>query len=287
MSPKLHKSLAAAYGLIALAAAPCSELAAQAEDVDPFHWAYAVAFGTGVYRLSDGTETRVLRGNFSVRLRDTPELPGSGPGMRLLLPVAVGVQELDDAALPPGRPTDELEVAAFLPGLEVEHRLGERWTLRSRAQFGRAQELEGEEQSARIAAVGLRSRGEFSSAPGHPSLITGVMWAGFDPEEGPRRSVLRLTAGVELDIRAARWQVRDSPMRWRPHILKDWYYRPPAELAAGDTEFERLDDEWQIGLAAAREDDFKILLWKVEAVGLAYRFSEHSRGWRIYLNSVF
>ena len=40
-------------------------------------------------------------------------------------------------------------------------------------------------------------------------------------------------------------------------------------------------------LAAAREDDFKILLWKVEAVGLAYRFSEHSRGWRIYLNSVF
>jgi hypothetical protein len=25
----------------------------------------------------------------------------------------------------------------------------------------------------------------------------------------------------------------------------------------------------------------------VEAVGLAYRFSEHSSGWRIYLNSVF
>jgi hypothetical protein len=284
MSAQLHKSLRTAVLLIALGSRP---LAAQTEDVDPFHWAYAIAFGTGVYRLSDGTEARVLRGNFSANLRDAPELPGSGPGVRLLLPVAVGVQELGDDLLPPGRPADELEVAAFLPGVELEHRLGERWTVRSRAQFGRAQELEGAEQSARVATLGVRTRTDFDSAPGNPALITGLLWAGFDPTEGERRSALRLTAGVELDIPAARWRVRDGAMRWRPHVLKDWYYRPPAALAAGDTDYERLDDEWQIGVAAAREDDFKILLWKVEAVGLAYRFSEHSKGWRIYFNSVF
>jgi hypothetical protein len=287
MSAQLYQSLRIAVLLIALGAAYSPQLSAQTEDVDPFHWAYAIAFGSGVYRLSDGTEARVLRGNFSAKLRDAPELPGSGPGLRLLLPVAVGVQELDEDLLPAGRPADELEMAAFLPGLELEHRLGERWTVRSRAQFGRAKELEGTEQSARVATLGVRGRTDFDSAPGSPALITGLLWAGFDPTAGQRRSVLRLTAGVELDIPAARWRVRDGAMRWRPHVLKDWYYRPPDALAPGETELEGLGDEWQIGIAAAREDDFKILFWKVEAVGLAYRFSEHSSGWRIYLNSVF
>jgi hypothetical protein len=76
-------------------------------------------------------------------------------------------------------------------------------------------------------------------------------------------------------------------MRWRPHVLKEWYYRPPPALAFGDDEFERLADEWQVGLAAAREDGFKILFLKFDAVGVAYRFSDHSGGIRFYLNSVF
>jgi hypothetical protein len=76
-------------------------------------------------------------------------------------------------------------------------------------------------------------------------------------------------------------------MRWRPHVLKDWYFRPPPALAYGDGGVERLDDEWQLGLAAAREDGFKFLFFRFEAVGIAYRFSDHSSGLRLYLNSVF
>jgi hypothetical protein len=171
--------------------------------------------------------------------------------------------------------------------VQLEHRVGERWTLRSRAQIGRAEELEGAEQSARLAAIGVRSRVVFDEAPGSPALINGLLLTGFDMSGGERRSLLRLTAGVEFDVRAARWQVRDSPMRWRPHVLKDWYYRPPPALAFGDEDFARLDDEWQIGVAAAREDGFKILFIRFDAVGVAYRFSEHSDGLRLYLNSVF
>jgi hypothetical protein len=257
---------------------------AQVEDVDPFHWAYSAALGAGVYRLGDGTEAQSYRGNFSVRLRESEE---GRAGVRLLLPVAFGLQNLDDDALPVDRPTDEIEYAAFLPGVELEHLVGERWTLRTRAQLGRAEELEGTQQSARLAAFGLRSRVEFGEAPGNPALINGILWTGFDPSAGERRALLRFTAGVELDVRAARWRVRDSPMRWRPHLLKDWYYRPTAELAPGDESFGRLDDEWQLGLAAAREDGFKILFFEFDAVGIAYRFSDHSGGLRFYLNSVF
>jgi hypothetical protein len=271
----------------ALLALPYAHAIAQVEDTDPFHWAYAASLGSGVYRLGDETEAQTYRANFSVALRDMPETRNTAPGIRLLLPVALGLQNLDDDALPVDRPSDRVEHAAFLPGVELEQRVGERWTLRTRAQLGRADELQGTEQSARLAAVGVRTRAQFDAVPGKPSLITGLLWTGFDPSVGERRSLLRFTAGIELDIRAARWQVRDSPMRWRPHVLKDWYYRPPPALAFGDDEAERLADEWQVGLAAAREEGFKILFLKFDAVGVAYRFSEHSSGVRVYLNSVF
>lgn len=269
---------------LALAARAAPPARAQTEDVDPFHWAYAAAFGGGVYRLGDGTEAKTYRGNFSVRLREARD---DRAGIRLLLPVAVGLQELDDDDLPLDRPSDQIEHAAVLPGVELEHRIGRRVTLRSRAQAGRAEELEGTEQSARLAALGLRSRIVFDRALGRPSLINGILWSTFEPSAGERRALLRLTAGVELDVRAARWRVRGSPMRWRPHVLKDWYYRPPPALAYGDDDARLLDDEWQLGLAAAREDGFGILFLRFKAVGIAYRFSDHSAGLRLYLNSVF
>jgi hypothetical protein len=279
MVKTLARSLARSSAV--LLALPCM---AQTNDTNPFHWAYAAAFGSGVHRLGDGTEAQTYRGNFSVSLRDAGE---DRAGVRLLLPVAFGLQNLDDDMLPVDRPSDEIEHAAFLPGVELEHHAGERWTLRTRAQLGRAKELEGTEQSADLTAVGLRARVAFDGAPGNPSLITGVLWTGFDSSAGVRRSLLRFSAGVELDIRATHWRVRDSPMRWRPHLLKDWYYRPPPALAYGGDDVQLLDDEWQLGVAAAREDGFKILFVKFDAVGVAYRFADHGDGLRFYLNSVF
>ncbi|HUQ50868.1 MAG TPA: hypothetical protein VM692_01525 [Gammaproteobacteria bacterium] len=271
----------------ALVAAPCAGVRAQSADATPFNWAYAPALGAGVYRLGDGTEAQTYRGNFSLALRDAPASNEDRAGIRLLLPVALGVQNLDSEALPVDRPTNRVEHAGFLPGVELEHRVGARWTLRTRAQLGAAEELEGTEQSARLAAVGLRGRLAFDSAPGKPALIAGLLWAGFDPNVGERESLLRATTAVELDIRAARWRVRDSPMHWRPHVLKDWYYRSTPRLGFGDSDAEPLDEEWQVGIAAAREDGFKIGFAKFDAVGVAYRFSDRSRGLRLYLNSVF
>lgn len=120
---KLARACAAGAALVA---APCT---AQTEDTDPFHWAYAASLGAGVYRLGDGTEAQAYRGNFSVRLR---EAESGRAGVRRLLPVAMGLQNLDDDDLPVDRPSDEIEHAGFLPGIELEHLVGQRWTLRSR-----------------------------------------------------------------------------------------------------------------------------------------------------------
>jgi hypothetical protein len=70
-------------------------------------------------------------------------------------------------------------------------------------------------------------------------------------------------------------------------VLKDWYFHPPPALAYGNDDAELPGGEWQLGVAAAREGGFKILSLRFEAVGVAFRFSDHDDGLRLYFNSVF
>src|SRR5690606_24994365 len=145
-----------------------------------------------------------------------------------LLPFSVGIQNLDDEDLPPDRPSDEIEHAAFLPGIELEFP-GERFALRVRGQAGWGTELEGLETPARLYAVGVRSRFGWPDAPGRRALINGLLWAGFVPDAGPRRSLTRVSQGIEFDVSVPRWQFKERTMRLMPHVLADWYYRPPPE----------------------------------------------------------
>lgn len=271
---------------LVLAAQDDCAVARTVADVDPFHWGYALMFGTGVYRLSDGTEARIVRISPSVELREPVERPRRDFGVRLRLPFTLGVQNLDDESRAPDRPNDELEHAAFLPGVELEFP-GERWTLRATAWAGWGTELEGEEKSAALAAVGVRSRVRWPGAAGRPAWIGGVLWGGFETGDGERGSLLRFTQALEFDVPVPRWEFRGSTMNLMPHVLADWYYSPPAALAFGDPHFEQVESEWQMGLAARRDGGFRILWLEFEAVGIAYRFSEHSAGLRFFLNSVF
>jgi hypothetical protein len=283
----MSKQLLALLGFGVAAAGAFPTLgSAQAADADPFFSAYSAAFGRGRYGLSDGTAAEIFRGNFSKKLRDSPADGGDSVGIRLLLPVTVGTQALNDADLPALRDDPRVEQAAFLPGVELEFAPGERWALRTRAQLGQSKEYAAEELSSKIAAVGVRSRYTFTDAKLEPALIGGLLWAAFDPEGGERRSLVRVTAGLELDIPAAAWRVRGQPMAWRPHVLWDGYYRP-SPLTPADSGYARVDSEWQIGVAAHRNTGFKILSLRFDGVGIAYRFSEHSEGLRLYLNSVF
>jgi len=260
--------------------------AQETDDYDPFHWGYAPMFGSGAYRQTDATEARIFRLSPSVRIREARVRRGPNVGVRLLLPFSIGIQNLDDEQLPPGRPDDEVEHAAFLPGIELEFP-AERFALRVRGQAGWGTELEGEEMSARLYALGLRSRFGWPDAPGRPALINGLLLAGFVPDAGPRRSLMRLTQGLEFEVSVPRWEFKGRPMRLMPHVLADWYYRPPRELGFGDEDFEHVETEWQLGLAAKREGGFSLLFFGFDAVGIAYRFSEHSDGIRFYLNSIF
>ncbi|HET7131491.1 MAG TPA: hypothetical protein VFJ95_04550, partial [Gammaproteobacteria bacterium] len=200
-------AFAVARALTAFAAALAALFSAPlaADDAVAFHWGYAPAFGRGRYQLDDGTEAEIYRVIVKPPIRRSPasedrDADQHGPGIRLVLPITAALLDTPDELLPPGRPTDHVEAYSFLPGVELEFAPTERFTLRTSAQGGWGKELEGAEQSARLAALGVRGRLKFGDAPGRPALIGGALWAGVDPSEAPRQSLLRLTAALEFDI---------------------------------------------------------------------------------------
>jgi hypothetical protein len=267
-----------------LAASACGNAAA---DAGRFHWAYAANYGNGVYSLSDGSEVLVVRVPLQLRLRDPDPPRRCQCGIRLLFPITIGVENFDlddafDGVLP--RSAGQLSV---LPGVELEFPRTERWTLRARAQLGWGLQNDLARESAWIYAAGIRSRYAWLEAPGRPALINGLLWSGYDPDGGPRRSMSRISNGVEFDIPVPRWTFREVPMHFMPHLLFDWYLDTvdASSLASGDT--GEIDREWEIGLAAGRSEPFSIGRIRFDRVGFAVRESRHGRGFRVYFGSIF
>ena len=237
-------------------------------DVGPFHVAYAAMFGGGVYRLSDGTEAAVFRANFSKHLRAPPSEGGAGPGVRLLLPVTVGQQKRGGWRACP-RWTDGAGQASGVPP-------GDRARVRARRALDTAHPSAGWAQLA--ARRGGDSRAwsrrrasphsvcaAVSCGPTRPAGRRSSMAcsrAGIDPSDGERDSLLRFTTALELDVGVPRWEFRGEPMRLRPHVLRDWYYRRSPALASGADEVAQVGSEWQVGVAAGREQGFKVWFFK-------------------------
>jgi len=272
---------------IALLAAPLERLRGQeSDDPDQLFWGYAPMFGTGVYRQSGGDGVAILRVSPSIEIRDAAAVRrGANFGVRLLLSFSAGVDHAVGEGLPPDF-SEDLEHAAFLPGVELEFP-AERFALRVRAEFGWGTELSGEEPSAWLSSFGVRSRLTWPDAAGRPALISGLLWAGYNPEGGEPRSLARLSQGLEFDVGVPRWQFRGETMHLMPHVLAEWFFEPPEWFELGYEGSRHDEMDWQIGLAARRELGFEILGFEFDAVGLAYRFSDRGDGVRLYLNSIF
>lgn len=252
-----------------------------------FHWAYAATFGTGVYRLGDDSEVLVLQAPISWTLREPGEKEEKPFGIRLLLPVTVGVEKFDLSDFLAGMFPDRFEQVSFLPGVELEFPRSERWRLKVRSQAGWGTQLGSGDDSAWIYTLGVRSRYEWPAAAGHPAWISGVLWSGYKRNAGKRESLARLTNGVEFDLPLSRWRFRGERMHLMPHVLGDWYFNTADFFSLSEDVFKQLDWEWEIGLSAGRDRPFSVFKKEFERIGFALRYSDDSAGIRFFLNSVF
>jgi hypothetical protein len=267
----------------------CSPFAAaqQVGEVKLTHWAYAATFGSGVYQLGEGTEVRVVRAPLSwAWLKPDANRP-CRCGIRFLFPVTLGMQTFDFENIFSSELPQSIKQMSFLPGVELELPRSELWTLRVRAQGGWGSENGDRRESAVLYSAGIRSRVVWLDRALQPAWISGVDWSGYNPEQGERESMAKLTNGVVLDIPTPRWQVRGETMHLMPHVLNDWYFRTLDVLSVSDATIESLDSEWEVGVAARRSRSFSILRIKFDRVGLAFRHSDSSRGIRFFFGSIF
>ncbi len=258
---------------------------ASAQGEGRFHWAYAANFGTGRYAVTDDSQVFVVRIPVRVRLSEADPQSRCNCTIRLLAPLTLGVETFDRDAT--GNRPERARHVGILPGVELEFARSDRWTLRVQAQAGWGTHKHVVRENAFIYAAGIRSRLAWPQAPGRPAMINGLLLSGYDPNNGARQSMARLSNGVEFDLHLKRWQFRDHTMRLMPHLLSNWYVDPVDARALVDGRTGGIDSEWEVGVAAGRTRPFEILGFRLDRIGIGIRESSAGTGVRIFFGSIF
>lgn len=270
--------------LLLLSAPP---LAAQAEPYDAaqqVHWASAAFFGTGWYRVSDNRKAFI----FSVPIRQSLREPGPDEngemrsGIEIVYPVAFGLHQLDD--IPDFVSFDNYGTLTFTPGISVETPVSERWRLRSYAHFGLGYERVSGEW-ARIGYGGVRSRYRLDEdGEGGLALLGGLSYAGYKPEYRNRGRYGSALIGLETHRRAGGMTIGGATARINAHLTYSYLF-DHLEFHVSEEEVVTVRDEWEIGLALARDGGpIRIGFLSFEQLGLAYQWSSNGAYRAITLN---
>jgi hypothetical protein len=257
--------------------AQVSESPPQEGESAPIHWAYSSTFGTGVYGLQD---TRVFVLNLRIRYpllkRETHKI-----GLTLLFPLTIGVHDFDIEDIFEGRIPDQAQTLTFVPGVQVVFPVGNRWVLRPTVELGGGWELQGHEQ-ALIYTIGLDALYDFSWKRTGFCWMNGLSWHGYTPNQGNSDDFIRLSIGLDVN-QPLGVKVFKRDLMLKPHTIFRWYI-DDQELALYD-----FSTVLEVGLGFGLDPHIKVLWFKIERIGLAYKISNNSRlsGIRLLLGLPF
>jgi len=266
-----------------LAAMPSSHAQTRAveDDQDLINWYYAATFGTGIYSAGDRT-VGVLKIPLSRTLREAGE---DQWGLRLILPVTVGIYDFDfDSIVEDGLPT-RVNTLSFVPGLEFEKYIVPRWLLKPYVSAGGGWDLDGEE-SAVIYDAGLRSRfrmGEHKDIA--LSLVNRLSVAGYYPSGGHHEPLSMFAIGVDIELPFGGALFGRS---FNLSILPIYYYYfRRMRFAEIDDADNRIREESELAFSVLAKKPFKVLGMNVDRIGLAFRTGDNVKGIRVFTTLPF
>lgn len=246
---------------------------------DPINWYYSAAFGTGVYHSGDATV-----GVISIPITFTlSEESRNQWSSRLLLPVSLGFYNYDYNDIPDLNLPNNLGTLSFLPGIEFERYIGERWRLKPFMQFGGGIEVDGD-ASATIFSTGVRSLYQFKMAP-RLKLGNALIYAGFDSSDNEREATSLLITGLNYT----------QPVVWRSfnrksHIgldLNYYYYFNGLDFTPVLDDPFALQQEIELAVTLGWSTPIDILGFPLERFGLAYRYGDDISGWKLVAGHPF
>lgn len=282
MSSRLAVFLFAVLALLGTGGAHAQAQARAVRDPqDLLNWYYAATFGTGFYTSGDRTVT-VLQMPFSHSLR----APGEGTsGLRLKLPVTLGVYDYDFDSVLAGDLPGSLSTLSFLPGLEWEVPVNGRWTLRPYVSAGIGVELGGDE-SALIYDFGVKSRFRLFEDRGVEfALVTALTSAGYRHRGGPSHPFGVLALGLDLVIPTDLHLFgRDAYVGITPSYS---YYFNKIDFAEFNDADNRLREQFEFAVSLMSRKPWTLKYFNVDRVGLAFRTSGEVFGVSLFTTLPF
>jgi len=248
-----------------------------------YNWAYAPAFGSGAYRVA-GEETFVITFRPKIDLRRQVE---KKIGIKLTLPLSFGLQTLDiNEILGDGLP-EQLTTVSFVPGVEFEIPIGQRWTVKPFGNFGWGTSFD-TDRTAWIYFGGAKSRYIFNWGKADLGFLNELLWSGYQPTPGKTDDYARFMLGLEVDYPIGKVKFRNQQLLFRPHILYYRYFNdlefvvpPPVERILS------LEEEVELALAVGTKEPQKLWFFQPDRFGVGLLYSQDLKGIRIFFSSVF
>jgi hypothetical protein len=224
-----------------------------------------------LYELDD-RRIFVFRIPVSWQLRD---LKPDQMGLKLLLPVAIGMQNFDNLDEILDFQLEDIQTISFVPGVELQFLPLPRWQVKPFVQGG-----VGWNPDAGVAdfIYGLGARSSYVIPRDNSQIKVGgeYLLAGDKADDGGSSAINRLSLGIEYK-HPIRWSLfnRQTSMHWR--LIGYNYIGGLSVKSFPDTESYDIDSELEIGFALSIDPALKILGIPASHLGLGYRFGENSR----------
>lgn len=249
-------------------------------------WGFAVALGSGIYGIGDDSTIYIFRLQPKLSKYFSEE---TYPGERRLslefkFPVALGVLHFDIIR---GNFPSSLQNISFAPGVEVQIPVTRRWTLRPFGHFGWGRELTKGGESAWMYWAGIKSHLAFEAGKFDFGLVNSLARMRYTSSRGKAYSLSPLGTGLEIDHPLGKLKASGDQLYLKSHVYNFWYIDRLELFLSPDQNPVELRMEWEIGLSVGKKGKLKIWLFKFDRIGLGYRFSDYTKGIRIYFSSYF
>jgi len=257
-------------------------------DFSEINWAYATAFGTGVYRVRDDLDVFILHMQPSWTKKIAwNKLFGARPVLlEIRFPLTFGVHSYHFEGILEEFLDLDIRQVSFAPGAVIELPMSGRWTLRPYGHLGWGTQTRGEKDSAWIYWGGIKSRLKFSFAGQSFGLLNGLTVYGYKPSFGASQDFSELLTGLEWDIPLGKLHWQEEPLFLKTHFVYYYYLDHLKFIYEFETPPE-LSWQWEIGLSLGKKSKIKIWFFSFERIGVAYRYGRDTRGIRIYTRSTF
>jgi hypothetical protein len=276
-----HRVYAAALLALTACAPAGAQDALRASEEQLVNFAFATQLGSGVYSIS-GRTLQIYRLPFGYTMT---EPDGGRPGIRLTLPVTLGLvdfkpQDVINTGLP-----ENLDTLGIVPGIELDFELTRHWHLTPYAQAGRAWDLQGGSDTS-VYSFGADAEARKTFDAFALRLRFGASYAAVEPDAELRSDdIVMLEAGIE-GRRPLALELAGHPLDWGAYLFADYFAdRPDEPLDKATDSANPL--QFEAGLTIGPQSGFTVWRIPVPRLGIGYRFGENLGVWRVVFGQPF